>query len=173
MDVVGGLEAFLREMAPGRVDGRLVGERVEETAALLRARWRPGEWPNEDLPVDIDLLTVLDKSAARAVFRDFLADAAHVRGNLAMALRARPDGPDWYPALAAIAPSVVAVPRNDAIFRSLDEKDSAAGGANPLGTQRRLTPPEVTYTPNKPIEEKSSSWIYTRPVIMQLGWELP
>lgn len=173
VDVVGGVEAFLRETAPAGVDGLLVGERVGETAGILRARWRPGEWPNEDLPADMDLLTVLDDSAARAVFHDFLADAAHVRGNLAMALRARPDGPDWYPALAAIAPLLAPVPRDDAVFRSLDEKDAAAGGANPLGTQRRLTPPVVTYTPNKPIDEKSSSWIYGPPVIMPLRWEVP
>ena len=173
VDVVGGVEAFLRETAPAGVDGLLVGERVGETAGILRARWRPGEWPNEHLPADMDLLTVLDDSAARAVFHDFLADAAHVRGNLAMALRARPGGPDWYPALAAIAPSLAPVPRDDAVFRSLDEKDAAAGGANPLGTQRRLTPPVVTYTPNKPIDEKSSSWIYGPPVIMPLRWEVP
>ncbi|KAH6848213.1 hypothetical protein B0I37DRAFT_342539 [Chaetomium sp. MPI-CAGE-AT-0009] len=170
VDVVGGVEAFLRETAPG-VDDLLVRERVEETVGMLRARWQPGEWPNEDLPADMDLLTVLDDSAARAVFRDFLADAAHVRGNLVMALGARPDGPNWYPALAAIAPSLAPVPRDDAVFRSLDEKD-AADGANPLGTQRRLTPPEVSYTgvPYKPTEEKSSSWIYGPPVIKQLRW---
>jgi hypothetical protein len=165
VDVVGGVEAFLRETAV--VGSGLVSECVKETAEMLRARWQPGEWPNEGLPADMDLLTVLGESAARAVFRDFLADAAHVRGNLAMALRARPDRLGWYPALAAVVPSVVAVPRNDAVFRSLDEKAAAAGGGNPLGTQRRLTPPTVTYTPNKPTEEKSSSWISGPPVIMQ------
>jgi hypothetical protein len=170
VDVVGGVEAFLRETAP-ELDGVLVGERVKETARMLRARWQPGEWPNESLPADMDLLTVLDDAAARAVFRDFLADAAHVRGILAMsALRARPDGPDWYPALAAeIAPSLAPVPRDDAVFRSLDEKD-AAGGANPLGTQRRLTPPAVRYMPYQPTDEKSSSWIYGPPVIKKLRW---
>jgi hypothetical protein len=173
VDVVGGVEAFLRETTPGGVDGALVGERVKETAEMLRARWQPGEWPNEGLPADMDLLTVLDKSAARAVFRDFLADAAHVRGNLTMALRAQPDGPNWYPTLAATTPSIAAVPRNDAVFRSLDDKDTAAGGANPLGTQRRLTPPTVTFTPNKPTEERSSSWIYGPPVIMQGRREVP
>ena len=156
VDVVGGVEAFLRETAPGAVDGvQLVGERVEDTARMLRARWRLGEWPNEDLPAEMDLLAVLDDEAARAVFRDFLADAAHVRGNLE---------PSWYPALAAIAP----VPRDDAVFRSLDERDAAA-----LGTQGRLSPPAVAYAPYKPTEEKSSSWIHGPPVIMQLRWEVP
>jgi len=171
IDVVGGVEAFLRETAPG-VDGLLVGEHVEETARMLRARWQLGEWPNEDLPADMDLLSILDDSAARAVFRDFLADAAHVRGNLAMALQARPEGPSWYPALATIAPSTLApVPRDEAVFRSLDEKD-AADGANSLGTQGRLSPPAVAYAPYKPTEEKSSSWVYGPPVIMQLRWEV-
>ena len=167
VDVVGGVEAFLRETAPGGADAALVDERVEETVGMLPARWQPGEQQNEDLPPDMDLLTVLDQEAARALFRDFLADAAHVRGNLAMALQPRPDGPDWYPALAAIAPSVVAVPRNDAVFRSLDLTDAAADSANPLGTQRRLTTPAVTFTPNKRTGEKSSSWIYGPPVIMR------
>ena len=161
----------MRETAPG-VDGLLVGEHVEETARMLRARWQLGEWPNEDLPADMDLLSILDDSAARAVFRDFLADAAHVRGNLAMALQARPEGPSWYPALATIAPSTLApVPRDEAVFRSLDEKD-AADGANSLGTQGRLSPPAVAYAPYKPTEEKSSSWVYGPPVIMQLRWEV-
>jgi len=157
VDVVGGVEAFLRETAPG-VDGLLVGERVEETAGMLRARWRPGEWPNEDLPADMDLVTVLDDSAARAVFRDFVADASHGRDNLAMALRAQPDGPDLAP-----------VPRDDAGFRYLGEK-TRAGGANPLGTQRRSSPPAVAYAPYKPTDEKSSSWIYGPPVVRQLRW---
>lgn len=117
----------------------------------------------------MDLLTALDDSAARAVLRD----AAHVRGNLTMDLRARSDGPDWYPALAAVSPLFAPVPVNDAGFRSLDDKDAAAHGANPLGTQRRLTSPVVTYTPKKPTDEKSSSSIYGPPVIMPLKWEVP
>lgn len=60
-------------------------------------------------------------------------------GNLAMhvALRARPDGPGRYPELAAIAPSLAPVPSDDAISRSLDERDGV-GGANALGTQHRM-----------------------------------
>jgi hypothetical protein len=56
------------------------------------------------------------------------------------------------------------------VFRSLDEKD-VASGANPLGTQRRSTPPGVGYLPYEPTDEKSSSWIHGPPVIMQLRWK--
>lgn len=162
VEVVGGVKAFLQETAPG-VDGSLVDERVEETAEVLRTRWELGEWPNNELPTDMDLVTVLDDAAARTIFSDFLADAAHVRGNLAMALRSRPDGPSWYPELAAITPSPAPVPRDDAIFRSLDEKDTA-GGANPLGTQRRLEYPISSIKPYKSRDEVSSRWIYGPPI---------
>jgi hypothetical protein len=165
VDVVGGVDAFLEETAPRADRGRLVGERVDETAQMLRARWKLGEWPNQDLPADMDLLTVLDDAAARAVFRDFLADAAHVRGNLAMAQRVRPEGPGLYPGLEAFAP----VPRDDTVFRSLDEAD-AVGSEDPLGTQRQLTPPMVAYTYYEPKEDKSSTWIYGPPVMMELKW---
>ncbi|KAK3896390.1 hypothetical protein C8A05DRAFT_20621, partial [Staphylotrichum tortipilum] len=138
VDVVGGVDAFLQETAPGADGARLVGERVDETAGMLRARWKLGEWPNQDLPADMDLLTVLDDAAARAVFRDFLADAAHVRGNLAMAQRARPQGPSCYPALAAFAP----VPRDDAVFRSLDEQDGAHGENPPPRNPASVDPPD-------------------------------
>ncbi len=162
VDVVGGVEAFLRETAPA-----VVGERVEETKRMLRARWRLGEWPNEDQPADLDMLTVLDDAAAREVFRDFLADAAHVRGNLTMA---QAKGRSWYPGLAAPAPSTLTpVLRDDAVFRALDEKD-AADGANFLGTQGRLSPPPIGIGPYRPREDKSSSWIYGPPVIKQLRW---
>ncbi len=162
VDVVGGVDAFLQETAPGADGGRLVGERVGETAGMLRARWKLGGWPNQDLRADMDLLTVLDDAAARALFRDFLVDAAHVRGNLVMAQRARPEGPNWYPGLEAFAP----VPRDGAVFRSLDGAD----GENPLGTQHQLTPPMVGYAPYNPNEDKSSSWIFGPPVTMQLRW---
>lgn len=78
----------------------------------------------------------------RAVFRDSLADATRVARNLAMALRARPDGPG----LTSGAGSDGAVARRcreTTRFPGPWMRRIRLGGASPLGTQRRMTPPLV------------------------------
>lgn len=97
VDVVGGLvQAFPRETLPG-VDGPLVGERVAQPARRCcppGRSWRRGRtrtcrriWP-------------FSRSST-------MQRARRMWGNLAMAPRARPDGPGCYPELVAMTPSFV------------------------------------------------------------------
>ncbi|KAM0321649.1 hypothetical protein ACHAQA_010005 [Verticillium albo-atrum] len=173
IEVVGGVEAFLRKtLDMSEVDHQgLLNDAcssVEETKTKLRTRWCLGEWPNADLPADMDLLKVLDDGAARAILKDFFADATHTQGALAVAVRDH-DSPveplsRWYPELAAISPSLAPVPRDGALFRSLNEKHTV-GGSSPLGTLRQLELPNP-YKTRKNNIQKSSTWIYTPPIIV-------
>ncbi|KAF6835739.1 hypothetical protein CMUS01_05669 [Colletotrichum musicola] len=55
--------------------------------------------------------------------------------------------------------------RNDAMFRSLEESDTA-GGARPLGSQRRLEPPEVKLSGYRPLSDEGTSWLYEPPTMV-------
>ncbi|KAF6829514.1 hypothetical protein CPLU01_07920 [Colletotrichum plurivorum] len=55
--------------------------------------------------------------------------------------------------------------RTDVIFRSLEERDTA-GGARPLGSQRRLEPPEIHLSGYRPRSDEGTSWLYGPPTMM-------
>ncbi|KAF6804708.1 hypothetical protein CSOJ01_09997 [Colletotrichum sojae] len=55
--------------------------------------------------------------------------------------------------------------RNGTVFRSLEESDTA-GGARPLGSQRRLEPPEIHLSGYRPRSDEGTSWLYGPPTMV-------
>ncbi|KAI1366697.1 hypothetical protein F5Y08DRAFT_351128 [Xylaria arbuscula] len=131
--VVGGLVEFLQETA-ALDDSALIKELLEDRISILK-----GRWPTE-LPPEMEYLSVLEEKDARAVFGDFLKNAAADRENLRSAMEIMPEEDKWYPDLLRKDDSQVSRPsvQRPAVFKPLPALK--AGDPNPLGTEAKQWP---------------------------------
>ncbi|OIW23584.1 hypothetical protein CONLIGDRAFT_649611 [Coniochaeta ligniaria NRRL 30616] len=117
IDVVCGLDTFLRETAPPGtvVDAALCQRRVEEVARDLASQPQQAK-----LGAGVEWLAVLGREEACDMLRDFLEDAAFVRRNLRVAMEEDPEGRNWYPELLREGSRHnESETRNQEVFRSL------------------------------------------------------